>query len=66
MEGAGGWATRRPGWSACRRRPASIVLPRRACAGWMVLRVTTAMLQDGRALNLLEQTFRLSVDRAGF
>jgi hypothetical protein len=37
-----------------------------ALAGWMVLRVTTTMLRDGRALTLLQQAFRLSVDRAGF
>lgn len=28
-----------------------------ALAGWMVLRVTTAMLRDGRALTLLEEAF---------
>lgn len=28
-----------------------------ALAGWMVLRVTTAMLKDGRGLALLEQAF---------
>jgi len=36
-----------------------------ALASWMVLRVTTAMLKDGRALTLLQQASRLGVDRAG-